>query len=327
METMVSILTTAYNHAPYIAQTLESFLMQKTEFPFEIVIHDDASTDGTADIIRSYAEKYPEIIHPIFQTENQYSKGVDVYGFMLPLVRGKYIAQCEGDDYWCDERKLQKQVDYMEAHPECSYCFCNSYNVDLNSQVIKEVSPVDQSRVLSSREMIAKPEIYLATAGTLYRTKDSIDFPKEMLAGEAGDIPLRNFLMLRGNAYGFAERMVCYRVMVPGSCSDRYARELKKDPESIIRKNRAYLDFYEKFDEYTEGRYHQELLPNINEHLFLIYRLESNWKKLRKPPFRERLDRLPAKQKAILFTKYYLPWLVKGCRMMRYGKRGLEKKY
>ena len=71
METMVSILTTAYNHAPYIAQTLESFLMQKTEFPFEIVIHDDASTDGTADIIRSYAEKYPEIIHPIFQTENQ----------------------------------------------------------------------------------------------------------------------------------------------------------------------------------------------------------------------------------------------------------------
>ena len=96
MEVMVSILTTAYNHAPYIAQALDSFLMQKTDFPFEVIIHDDASTDRTADIIRKYAEKYPDIIHPIFQTENQYSKGADVYKFMTPLIRGKYIAQCEG---------------------------------------------------------------------------------------------------------------------------------------------------------------------------------------------------------------------------------------
>lgn len=327
MEVMVSILTTAYNHAPYIAQALNSFLMQKTDFPFEVIIHDDASTDGTADIIRKYAEKYPDIIHPIFQTENQYSKGADVYKFMIPLIRGKYIAQCEGDDYWCDERKLQKQVDYMEKHSECSYCFCNSYNVNLKSEIIEKVTPVDRSRVFSSREMISKPEIYLATAGTLYRTRDSMEFPKEMLAGEAGDIPLRNFLMLRGNAYGFADYMVCYRLMVPGSCSDRYAKEMKDNPESIVRKNRLYLDSYKKFDEYTKGEYRQEIQTNVNEHLFVIYRLESNWKELRKPSFRERFNRLTGRQRMIIYIKYHFPCLVKGYRLMRYGKKGLEKKY
>lgn len=327
MQTMVSILTTAYNHAPYIAQALDSFLMQKTAFPFEVIIHDDASTDGTADIIRAYADKYPQIIRPIFQTENQYSKGVDVYSFIIPLVRGKYIAQCEGDDYWCDETKLQKQVDYMENHPECSFCFCNSYNVDLNSRIINEVSPVDESRTLSSREMIAKPEIYLATAGTLYRSKDSADFPKELMAGEAGDIPLRNFLMLRGNAYGFADRMVCYRVMVPGSWSDRYQKEMMYEPEKFIQKNKLYLNYYIRFDDYTNMEFHDELLPHIQARQFIDYQMKSDWPALHQPPFYEMFIKLPVKLRLIIYIKYYFPWLVKGFRFLKYGKKGLEKKY
>ena len=87
--------------------------MQKTDFPFEILIHDDASTDGTADIIREYEAKYPDIIKPIYQTENQYSKGIKVSQvYQFPRAKGKYIALCEGDDYWTDPYKLQKQVDF-----------------------------------------------------------------------------------------------------------------------------------------------------------------------------------------------------------------------
>ena len=327
MEVMVSILTTAYNHAPYIAQALDSFLMQKTDFPFEVIIHDDASTDRTADIIRKYAEKYPDIIHPIFQTENQYSKGADVYKFMPPLIRGNYIAQCEGDDYWCDERKLQKQVDYMEKHPECSYCFCNSYNVNLKSEIIKKVTPVDRSRVFSSREMISKPEIYLATAGILYRTKDSMEFPKEMLAGEAGDIPLRNFLMLRGNAYGFSDYMACYRIMVPGSWSDRYREVSRHNPEKFLKINSDYLNYYLRFDAYTKGEYHQELLLNINKRRFNEYYIKADWRELRRPVYKELFQKLPLKQKMILFIKHYFPIAVKAFRLAKYGKAGLEKKY
>lgn len=124
---VVSIQCLTYNHAPYIRQCLDGFVMQKTNFRFEAIVHDDASTDGTQDIIREYEERYPDIIKPIYQKENQYSKGIP--GYITNLVsskcKGKYIAICEGDDYWTDPYKLQKQVDYLESHPKCGMCYSN----------------------------------------------------------------------------------------------------------------------------------------------------------------------------------------------------------
>lgn len=117
---LVSICCITYNHENYIADTLESFLGQNTIFPFEVLIHDDASTDSTASIIKKYVKKYPKIIKPIYQVENQRSKfksGMNPR-FNFPRVQGKYIALCEGDDYWTDPFKLQKQVDFLEANPD-----------------------------------------------------------------------------------------------------------------------------------------------------------------------------------------------------------------
>lgn len=129
---LVSVRCITYNHEPYIAQAIDGFLMQKTNFPFEVVIHDDASTDKTADIIREYEKKYPLIIKPIYQTENQYSKGNGaVTKVVNTKLKGKYIAFCEGDDYWIDENKLQVQFDFMEYHPECSLCVHNTIIHDL----------------------------------------------------------------------------------------------------------------------------------------------------------------------------------------------------
>lgn len=120
---LVSISCITYNHAPYIRQCLEGFVMQKTNFAYEVLIHDDASTDGTADIIREYENKYPDIIKPIYETENQWSKGrVGSIVFNIPRANGKYIALCEGDDYWIDPNKLQKQVDYLETNTNHDLC-------------------------------------------------------------------------------------------------------------------------------------------------------------------------------------------------------------
>ena len=124
---VVTILTLAYNHKPYIRQCLDGIVMQRTNFKFELLIHDDASTDGTADIIREYESKYPNIIKPIYQKDNQYSKEIPIgVTYLYPRAKGKYIALCEGDDYWIDPLKLQKQVDFLEANPEfvmCSTCY------------------------------------------------------------------------------------------------------------------------------------------------------------------------------------------------------------
>ncbi len=124
MKPKLSICCLAYNHAKFIRQALDGFVMQKTNFPFEVLIHDDASTDGTADIIREYEAKYPNLIKPIYQMENQFSKGVCISKTInYPRVQGEYVAFCEGDDYWTDPLKLQKQVDFLDAHPDYMGCF------------------------------------------------------------------------------------------------------------------------------------------------------------------------------------------------------------
>lgn len=124
MQPKLTILCTAYNHKNFIRQALDGFIMQKTNFPFEVIVHDDASTDGTAEIIKEYQKKYPEIIKPVFQKQNQFSLGKDILiDFMLNKIHSPYVAINEGDDYWTDENKLQKQVDFLDSHPECSMCF------------------------------------------------------------------------------------------------------------------------------------------------------------------------------------------------------------
>ena len=125
---LVSILCVTYNHAAFIRSCLEGFVKQKCDFDFEVLIHDDASTDGTQEIIKEYWKNYPEIIKPILQTENQWSKkagGMNLR-FNYPRATGKYIALCDGDDFWIDEQKLQKQVTFLENNPDFSLV-CGAY--------------------------------------------------------------------------------------------------------------------------------------------------------------------------------------------------------
>ena len=133
----VAINCLVYNHEPYLRECLEGFVMQQTDFPFVAIVHDDASTDHSADIIREYAAKYPDIIHPIYETENQYSKKngslTKIMDTAIEATGAPYIAMCEGDDYWIDPHKLQKQVDYLDQHSDCvitSHRFVKRYMLD-----------------------------------------------------------------------------------------------------------------------------------------------------------------------------------------------------
>jgi glycosyltransferase involved in cell wall biosynthesis len=133
-EPLVSISCLAFNHEKFIRKALDGFVIQETNFPFEILIHDDASTDGTAEIIQEYQSKYPELIKPIYQKENQWKKGLRgsaVHNF--PRAKGKYIALCEGDDYWTDPTKLQRQVDFLDSHED--YVLVTENALVLNTHV------------------------------------------------------------------------------------------------------------------------------------------------------------------------------------------------
>jgi len=133
---VVSICSATYNHENFISEAIDSFLMQKTDFPFEILIRDDCSTDKTVEIIRDYAKRYPNIIKPIFEVENQYVKGQRPMPALFEKAVGKYIAMCEGDDYWGDTLKLQKQVDFLETHNSYSVSYHDAVIIDSKGEII-----------------------------------------------------------------------------------------------------------------------------------------------------------------------------------------------
>lgn len=138
---LVAIHCLVYNHEPYLRDCFEGFVMQKTNFRFVAIVHEDCSTDHSADIIREYEAKYPDIFRPIYETENQYSKPDGSLGRIMnaaiDATGAKYIAMCEGDDYWTDPYKLQKQVDILEADESLMACCTDCSVVDNHSVLLK----------------------------------------------------------------------------------------------------------------------------------------------------------------------------------------------
>ena len=129
---LVSVVMDCFNHEKYLHDAISGVLAQKTNFPYEVILHDDASTDSSADIISHYASLYPSTIRPILQSTNQYRKpGVSIFqDFELPVVKGEFIAFCECDDYWVDDHRLQKAVDYLRSHSDCAAVYQNCVIVD-----------------------------------------------------------------------------------------------------------------------------------------------------------------------------------------------------
>ena len=152
---LVSALCAVYNQAPYLRQCLDGLVSQETSFLYEVIIHDDASTDGSSDIIREYASRFPDKIITIQQEKNQFSQKKDIWAtFLIPKAKGKYISFCEGDDYWCDTHKLQRQFEFMEAHPDVSICYHQFREYDQNKQCFEPHDNPAPKEGLSVKELL-----------------------------------------------------------------------------------------------------------------------------------------------------------------------------
>jgi glycosyltransferase involved in cell wall biosynthesis len=172
MNPLVSICCITYNHVKYISQAIEGFLMQKTDFAIEILINDDASTDGTTEIIKEYQQKYPDLIKPVFHEVNEYSKGIRgiLMRNLFPIARGKYIAICEGDDYWTDQLKLKKQVDFLEKNILFSCCWTLAKITDAFDNIYNDDKAEHFYNAYPRDVFIDIEQINLPTKHYLYRT-------------------------------------------------------------------------------------------------------------------------------------------------------------
>lgn len=194
---LVSIWCITYNHKDYISTAIDGFLMQETNCPIEIWIHDDASTDGTREIIEHYQSRYPRIIKTILQTQNQYSIGRKPSSFLYGKINAKYIAFCEGDDYWTDPTKIQKQVNFLEAHPEYVISGHDASIIDQNGKVIKRSRMTDDARKDHDACDVAMGKARVLTLTWMYRNVVD-EFAPERNIGLNGD----SFLLSILGGYG-----------------------------------------------------------------------------------------------------------------------------
>lgn len=292
---MVSVLCVTYNHQNYIRRCLESLVCQKTDFRYEIIVHDDASTDGTQDIIREYAEKYPNLIIPIIEKENQYSKeDNNLYASFISVASGKYAAVIEGDDYWCDPDKLRLQVEALEAHPECAICVHATDTVDTKGEPQSMHFPeikIEQS-VVSTKEYIRHVladgywMFHLScfmVSGELLREYAGFmanGFPSRFYY--VGDLPVFLYFALKGDLYYIDRVMSVYTLQSGGFMS-----RVSASPEFAARVLQGFVDGLTSFDEYSGYRFHSEVEASLVKRRFEIERIQRRFDRIvRHPEYR-----------------------------------------
>lgn len=280
---LVSIYCATYNHEKYIRQALDSFIDQKTTFPYEIIVHDDASTDGTGRILDEYQERYPDLISVIHQSVNQYQQGVKIFfTFIKDIIKGKYVAFCEGDDYWNDQNKLQLQLDYLEKHPTCSACVHNTTIYNMKTGRSKPFSCIKKETDISLDVLLDPHANVYHTSSLVYRVED-IEPSRQLscLVPNIGDYPKRVYFATKGTVHFINKTMSTYRFLVPGSWSVRRIR----DNSAKVNDCRNIIAMLEAADKNSLYKYHDNIQAAIADEQFTLLTIEGRYKELFKSPY------------------------------------------
>lgn len=302
---LVSVQCLVYNHASYLRQCLDGFVMQKTSFKYEVIVHDDASTDGSSDIIREYAQKFPNIFKVIIQHQNVYSKGISpTKKYVLPLCTGKYIAMCEGDDYWTDPYKLQKQVDFLESHPDYSMC---CHGADVLNETLREVDCACEH--MTTREYFpddAFPTWQIPTASIVYKKKEVDTYTlKNADSFMAGDVVLILKCMHVGRVWGMSEHMSVYRMNQGGATSQSL------DMNGQLRLCRHYQALIQNFPKINTDYCHRYIAmthyTNFRQSKKFIIKIMSLWMAIKNKPSYviRKLLKINVSPRNDLFYQYY----------------------
>ena len=315
-EIAVTVYCLAYNHEKYIGQCLDSLVNQKVSFPYQIIVHDDASTDGTRAIIEDYVKKYPEIIRPIYEKENQYSKKTGIVkNIIAPLVIGKYVAVCEGDDYWISSEKLQKQYDVMEAHPQCGLCLHRTKEVtetgaDTGLEYPKQVY---ETGILKAEDLFnsIEPRMFHTTSfffrGDAWRAYYK-DTPVYRKVCHVGDVPYLLYFGSNYQTYQINEVMSCYR---RGGLSSFTNKRFEVNEARLLQHHNSITNTYRLFDQETNGVYHWICVRRISKNLYAKCALQGNFKELLSSESKDYLRDLPVAKRVSVYVGIVFPNLIK----------------
>lgn len=311
----VTVICITFNQEKYIRKTLDGILMQRAKFPYEIIVHDDASTDGTAKIIKEYVEKYPGLIIPVFEKENQYLKGVNIVKDLLtPMARGKYLAICEGDDYWTDSEKLQLQFEALEQHPECSICVHCTQGIseDETKNIQKFPEQKSDTGIIPAGDimhrMLANDEWVFHTTSYFFRKADVLDMNEKGYAfwikPAYGDFSYMQMAALKGDFYYIDKVMSAYRIGSIGSAVQRDNLNLDQRKKRAIR----FLNSISDFDKVTNYKFHNDAAIAIKRYTFIIAESENNYDVIFSPEMRDLWCKRPFRVKIRIIASRYFPF-------------------
>lgn len=254
----VSIICTVYNHEKFLHKCLDGFVMQRTNFKFEALVNDDFSTDDSKRIIEEYKKMYPEIIRPVYQTENQFSKGISISNDILfPQTKGDYITVCEGDDYWSDPYKLQRQFDYMENNRDCSLCTHNTMVHDLSGKKRdKTINDWKTIHVMNEEDVFFGWNVHMSSY--MFR-KEYYNHQKELPMVWCGDYARLLYAFSKGKVVCLPEIMSVYNI----NNSDGITWKVQ-DPKLKAKRAQERIDFLMKYDDFTEKKYEKIVKQRID---------------------------------------------------------------
>lgn len=313
---LVSICCITYNHEKYIRKCLDGFVSQRTNFSYEILVYDDASTDRTQDILKEFQMRYPEKFKLYLGEENQYKKGAKGKGgfrkALCPLTKGKYVAFCEGDDYWTDPYKLQKQVNALDHNPSCTFC---AHRVTVENQNSKKSTFIPSFKLKSGvvsanqwREYL-KYDMFVHTSSFMMKGDIARAYAEDK-AGYIEKLPIGDlFFQLRcaeeGDMFFLDEVMSCYRLWTIGSWSNRTLEDINSRKMFFEK----MIVAFQEYDEYTSYKYHDFFSERIKLSEINIFLADKEYSFLRNLDYKKAWRSLPKRRKIKVVAECAKKWM------------------
>ena len=317
---MVSVMCTAFNHGEYIRQALEGMVNQQTDFDYEILINDDVSTDNTADIIREFEAKYPEKVRAFFPEKNLYSQNIDVYYHsFFPNARGKYVAFCEGDDYWTDMTKLQRQVDFLESHPDYSACVHNTMlRYCAGNHEDEPLIQREGERDVEFEDILPGMNNAWHTSSLMAKTellKNPPDYYYVACDYGFGDYPYGIWLRFNGPVHFIDRCMSVYRI---NSNMGSWSSGVDYATDKLVTFITGVVEMLRAFRRHVEDEELLRLVDRyINEGMFQLLYTQGRDRELREPPYDAILRTKPLSFRVKNLIKCAFPGLHKMYRKHR----------
>lgn len=308
MTSEITVIIMTYNQKDYIKQAIDSVLSQKIDINFDILIHDDCSSDGTYEILCDYQKRFPNKIKIVRQESRKFlidGFNMMIFKYVVPHIDSKFVAYCDGDDYWCDEFKLQKQYKFLKENDDYSMCFHNAYQLKRDGDMSSKWFIQEEGDVAMSNLVNDEPGIRVATSSIFLKSSTFKNFSNWRKQFPVEDVPMYMTAALDGKIHRLKDVMCVYRQFASGS----WTSQNKANSQRVIDHLEGIIRGTKLFDIETKHTYHNLVELQLSSCEFRIAFVKKDFKVLFSKEMKKNLKKMSLKERISLKLQYRTPRL------------------